>query len=75
MTIPGYNVPLQDTTGAGDTFNGALATRLASGKRLEDAVNYANAAAAMSVTKLGAQSGMPIKDEVEQFLQERSDHQ
>ncbi|MFD2923063.1 ribokinase [Halobacillus naozhouensis] len=75
ITIPGYKVPARDTTGAGDTFNGALATQLAKGKRLEKAVMYANAAAAMSVTKLGAQSGMPMKDEVEQFLQERSDQQ
>ncbi|WP_163527324.1 ribokinase [Halobacillus ihumii] len=73
ITIPSYKVLPQDTTGAGDTFNGAFATQLAKGKGLKEAIIFANAAAAMSVMKLGAQSGMPTKDEVEQFLQERSE--
>ncbi|PJW16515.1 ribokinase [Geobacillus stearothermophilus] len=72
--IPSFQVPVVDTTGAGDTFNGALAVALAEGKPLDEACRFANAAAALSVTKLGAQAGMPRREEVESFLaeQERS---
>ncbi|MFD1362059.1 ribokinase [Lentibacillus salinarum] len=70
--VGGYRVQVQDTTGAGDTFNGALAAEIARGATLEDAVNMANAAAALSVEKIGAQGGMPTKQEVKTFLQERN---
>ncbi|KGX88322.1 ribokinase [Pontibacillus marinus] len=73
QVIPGFPVDVLDTTGAGDTFNGALATQLASGMPLEEAVYYANAAAALSIMKLGAQSGMPSAEEVNTFIEERSD--
>ncbi|KAF0996570.1 ribokinase [Geobacillus sp. TFV-3] len=66
--IPSFQVPVVDTTGAGDTFNGALAVALAEGKPLDEACRFANAAAALSVTKLGAQAGMPRRQEVESFL-------
>jgi ribokinase len=66
--VKSHKVKVADTTGAGDTFNGALAAQLGSEVLLADAVNYANAAAALSVTKLGAQSGMPTDEEVKQFL-------
>ncbi|OQP05194.1 ribokinase [Geobacillus sp. 46C-IIa] len=66
--IPSFQVPVVDTTGAGDTFNGALAVALAEGKPLEEACRFANAAAALSVTKLGAQAGMPTREDVESFL-------
>lgn len=66
--ISGYQVDVVDSTGAGDTFNGALAFSLSSGLSLLEASRFANAAAALSVTKLGAQSGMPTKKEVESFL-------
>ncbi|RDW18105.1 ribokinase [Oceanobacillus arenosus] len=66
--VKSYQVKVADTTGAGDTFNGALATQLGSGFPLTDAVHYANAAAALSVTKLGAQGGMPTNVEVKQFI-------
>ncbi|STO13808.1 Ribokinase [[Flavobacterium] thermophilum] len=66
--IPGFRVPVVDTTGAGDTFNGALAVALAEGKPLAEACRFANAAAALSVTKLGAQAGMPTREDVESFL-------
>jgi ribokinase len=69
MLIPGFSVPVVDTTGAGDTFNGALAVALSKGMELEDACYFGNAAAALSVTKLGAQTGMPTKAEVRQFLE------
>ncbi|OXB93068.1 ribokinase [Parageobacillus galactosidasius] len=73
MLIPGFRVPVVDTTGAGDTFNGALAVALSKGMSLEEACLFANAAAALSVTKLGAQGGMPMKEEVERFLKENAE--
>tara|TARA_B100000575_G_C23143524_1_gene666567 strand:+ start:9045 stop:9977 length:933 start_codon:yes stop_codon:yes gene_type:complete len=66
--IPAFEVSALDTTAAGDTFNGALAVAVAEGKALEDAVEYANAAAAISVTKMGAQPSIPLKKEIEDFL-------
>lgn len=67
--IDGYHVQVTDTTGAGDTFNGTLAGELARGAELAEAVNVANAAAALSVSKIGAQGGMPTKQDVQRFLQ------
>lgn len=67
---PGFAVEVADTTGAGDTFNGALAVFLREG--LGVAVRKACAAAALSVTRLGAQGGMPNRVELEAFLAERS---
>ncbi|SUX54071.1 ribokinase [Chromobacterium vaccinii] len=64
---PGYVVDAVDSTGAGDTFNGALATFLPLG--LKEAVRRANAAGALSVTRHGAQSGMPTLTELEAFLE------
>lgn len=66
--VTGHSVDVVDTTGGGDTFNGALAVALAEGQDLAKAVTFANAAAALSVGKIGAQGGMPTRDQVEQFL-------
>ncbi|MDE3210619.1 MAG: ribokinase [Pseudomonadota bacterium] len=63
---PGFKVEVVDSTGAGDTFNAALAVFLAEG--LPIAVRKACAAAALSVTRLGAQGGMPRRSEVEALL-------
>ncbi len=57
-----------DTTGAGDAFNGALASRLASGEKLKDAMKFACAFASLSVTKKGAADSMPTLSEVTEFL-------
>ena len=64
IEIEGHEVKVVDTTGAGDTFNGALAVALVEGMSLRTAVEFANKAAAISVTKLGAQGGMPERGQV-----------
>ena len=66
--VPGNSVKVVDTTGAGDTFNGALAVQVARGEKLEGAIHFANAAAALSVTAFGAQAGMPEEKDVLNFL-------
>lgn len=62
--VKGHDVKVVDTTGAGDTFNGALAVGVIEGKDLKESVDFANKAAAISVTKLGAQGGMPGREEL-----------
>ena len=69
--VPGFEVKAVDTTAAGDTFSGTLAVALAEGKTLEQATVFANAAAALSVTKLGAQPSAPDRTAIEQFQKER----
>lgn len=66
--IPGYNVEAVDTTAAGDVFNGALAVGLAENKPIDEAIQFANAAAALSVTKLGAQPSAHSRIEIDSFL-------
>jgi len=70
--VPGFRVPVVDTTAAGDCFTGALATALAEGTPLPDAVRFANAAGALACTKLGAQSSIPTRQEVEELLRQAS---
>jgi ribokinase len=60
--------PAIDTTGAGDAFNGGLATALAEGLALDEALRFATAVAAISVTRAGAASAMPKRGEVEALL-------
>ncbi len=62
--IPAPTVKAVDTTAAGDTFNGALAVALSEGKSLEESIRFANAAAAISVTRPGAQSSVPYRNEL-----------
>lgn len=64
MMIPGIPVKAVDTTAAGDIFNGALAVALAEGKDMLTAVNFANQAASISVTRMGAQASAPFRAEV-----------
>jgi ribokinase len=67
----GFAVEAVDTTAAGDTFNAALGVALCEHMPFEQALRFANAAAAISVTRLGAQSSAPSRDEVEAFLSGR----
>jgi ribokinase len=64
---PGFPVDVVDTTAAGDTFNAALAVALAENRNAADALRFANAAAALSVTKLGAQTSAPTRAEVDAY--------
>lgn len=64
VTVPGIRVQTVETTGAGDTFNGALAVAVAEGRDPEWALRFANAAAALSVTRLGAAVSAPTRDEI-----------
>jgi ribokinase len=68
---PAYPVRAVDSTAAGDVFNGALAVALAEGKSRSFAMKFASAAAAISVTRPGAQSSVPLRSEVEEFLRSR----
>jgi ribokinase len=68
--IPGFPVQAVDTVAAGDSFNGALACQLTSGKALPEAVRFANAVGALAVGKQGAIPSLPQLAEVEQFLKE-----
>ena len=61
-------VAAKDTTAAGDCFNGALATGLGEGMSLDDAIAFANIAASISITRLGAQASLPLRAEVEQVI-------
>jgi ribokinase len=67
VLVPAFSVNAVDTTAAGDTFNGAFAVALIEGLPLVAAVRFANAAAALSVTRRGAQSAIPSRGEVDTF--------
>ena len=71
FTVPGFRVPAVDTVAAGDAFNGGLAVALAQGQSLPTAVRFANAVAALAVTRPGAQSSLPSALEVAAFLEAR----
>jgi len=68
MSIPAFEVEAVDTTAAGDAFNGGLACALAQGEPMPDAIRYASAVAALSVTRMGAQPSLPTRQEVAAFL-------
>jgi ribokinase len=64
--IPAEKVKVVDTTAAGDTFNGALVVALSEGKDIKDAIKFANRAAAISVTIMGAQDSQPFRNQFEE---------
>jgi ribokinase len=69
--VPAIKVIPIDTTGAGDTFSGAFSVAIAEGKSLQDSILFGNIAAGLSVTKKGAQTGMPKRNDVSQFVKEK----
>lgn len=64
VNIPAFKVDVVDTTGAGDSFNGAFAVAIVEGNSLYESLLFANKAAAISVTKIGAQEGMPYLEDL-----------
>ncbi len=68
MHQPTFRVEVKDSTAAGDVFNAALAVALTEEKPVAEALRFANAAAAISVTRLGAQASVPTREEVDAFL-------
>lgn len=71
LHVPAFAVEARDATAAGDTFNAALAVALAEEMEVGDALRFANAAAAISVTRVGAQASVPSRAEVGEFLGSR----
>jgi len=69
--FPAFPVEAIDTTAAGDAFNGALASALAQGKALAEALSFANAAGALATTRWGAQPSLPGREEIEGLLKDR----
>lgn len=70
VKVAGFKANPVDTTGAGDTFNGAFAAKIVTGASVGEAVQFANAAGSLSVEKFGAQGGMPTTAEVLERLGE-----
>lgn len=68
LQVPGFRVQPVDTVAAGDVFNGALAVALGEGKPMLTAVKFAGAAAAISVTRAGAQPSAPKREEIDALL-------
>lgn len=69
VLIPARKVNVVDTTGAGDTLNGAFTVAVTEGKNITDALVFANAAAGLSTEKFGAQGGMPTYEEVKKVME------
>jgi ribokinase len=69
--VPGFKVQAIDTIAAGDTFNGALMTALLEGTALPEALRFAHAAAAIAVTRKGAQPSVPWRKEIDDFLRQQ----
>jgi len=69
LFVPSFHVKAVDTTGAGDSFNGGFVTALAEGVEITQALRFACATAAISVTRKGAAKAIPTREEVEALLQ------
>ena len=72
LEVPGFPVKAVDTTAAGDTFCAAFCTKLAEGAGMEESIRFANAAAAISVGRAGAQTSIPTLQETLAFLDMRA---
>ncbi|MEE1443689.1 MAG: ribokinase [Blautia sp.] len=70
LLVPARKAKVVDTTGAGDTLNGAFTVAITEGKSMKDALVFANTAASLSTEKFGAQGGMPTYEEVEKAMEE-----
>ncbi|MEG0216337.1 MAG: ribokinase, partial [Hungatella sp.] len=70
VMFPPFKVEVQDTTGAGDAFNGGFVAALAEGQDIWEAAKFASAVAGMSVTRRGTSAAMPTRAEVEQLLKQ-----
>lgn len=70
-SVPGFKVKAIDTIAAGDTFNGALVTALLEGRAMDEAIRFAHAAAAIAVTRKGAQPSVPWRKEIDEFLSQQ----
>ena len=68
FVVPAFTVEAVDTTAAGDTFNAGVAAALAEGRSLREAVELGSAAAAISVTRAGAQASAPTREEAERLM-------
>ncbi|MDG3581154.1 ribokinase [Galbibacter pacificus] len=68
ISVPAFSVNAVDSTAAGDVFCGAIAAELSKGSSWENALEFATAASAISVTKMGAQPSIPTEKEVLEFL-------
>ena len=66
--ISNYDVPVVDTTGAGDAFNGGLLAGLSQGMDLLSAARYGNVVSNLAVTKLGTAPAMPSREEIQEFI-------
>lgn len=66
--FPSADLKAVDSTGAGDCFNGALVTALAEGQTLDYAISFASAASGIAVTRMGAQSSLPSREEVDLYI-------
>ena len=74
LHLDAFTVKAVDTTGAGDAFNGGFATALSEGAELENAVVFASAVAALSVTRVGTAPAMAYRTEIDKFILEHSVH-
>lgn len=70
VNVPARKAEVVDTTGAGDTLNGAFCVKFIKSGNIVESLKYANAAASLSIGKFGAQSGMPTKEELAKILED-----
>lgn len=70
LVVPARKANVVDTTGAGDTLNGAFTVEIASGSDIKNALQFANTAASLSTEKFGAQGGMPCRSQVLDAMKE-----